>query len=557
MSLKPRALPPIPEETARVAQAAFPQQAPLLRLHDSLGPLYDDPLFADLFPARGQPAEAPWRLALVTVFQFVEDLSDRQAAQAVRSRIDWKYALRLELTDPGFDYSVLSEFRTRLLQGQAEERLLTVFLETAKQHGWVGAKGRQRTDSTHVVAAVRALNRLELVGETLRHALNVLAEVAPAWLRAWVPPEWYDRYSQRVEDYRLPPTKAGRERYAQVAGADGEDLLRRVDAAADWPWLRDLPAVALLRQVWDQQYRRQADGEAGEAGGVQWRSTEELPTPGDRVESPYDPAARFATKRATVWRGYKVHLTETCDAAGPHLITDVQTTPAPLPDVLMTQPIEQALVERDLLPAEHLVDAGYTEGAWAVDSQRQLGVSVVGPVRADGSWQAREEHGYDVTQFHLDWPHQQATCPQGHSSASWSSYQDRAGHAVVSVKFACRDCRTCPVRPQCTQSARGARQLTIRAHPDYYAALRRLRTEQATPEWKTRYNRRAGVEGTLSQGVRVMDLRQARYVGLAKVHLQHLVTAVALNLLRVANWLEDLPLASTRCSRFAQLALAS
>ena len=118
MSLKPSAIPPIPEETARVAQAAFPQQAPLLRLHDVLGPLYADPQFADLFPARGQPAAAPWRLALVTVFQFLEGLSDRQAAQAVRSRIDWKYALRLELTDAGFDYSVLSEFRRGCWRGR-------------------------------------------------------------------------------------------------------------------------------------------------------------------------------------------------------------------------------------------------------------------------------------------------------------------------------------------------------------------------------------------------------------------------------------------------------
>lgn len=231
MSLKRVAIPPIPEETQRVAQAIFPANAPLLRLHDALGPLYDDPLFADLFPSHGQPAETPWRLALVTVFQFMEGLSDRQAAHAVRTRIDWKYALRLELTDPGFDYSVLSEFRTRLLAGQAEQRLLTTLLETAKAHGWVQAKGRQRTDSTHVLAAVRTLNRLELVGETLRHALNVLAEVAPEWLRGWVPAEWYDRYSQRIEGYRLPPTQQARDAYAQLVGADGATLLWQVDQA--------------------------------------------------------------------------------------------------------------------------------------------------------------------------------------------------------------------------------------------------------------------------------------------------------------------------------------
>jgi transposase len=170
MSLKPRGIPPLPEETRRVAHAIFPHGAPLLRLHDALETLYDDPLFADLFPTHGQPAQEPWRLALVTVFQFMEDLSDRQAAHAARTRIDWKYALRLELADPGFDFSVLSEFHTRLLTGQAEQRLLTRLLEVAMAHGWVRARGRQRTDSTHILAAVRTLNRLELVGETLRHA---------------------------------------------------------------------------------------------------------------------------------------------------------------------------------------------------------------------------------------------------------------------------------------------------------------------------------------------------------------------------------------------------
>jgi transposase len=254
MSLKPATIEPIPEETARVARIVFPTGALAIEVRDILGTIYQDELFADLFPTRGQPAEAPWRLALVTILQFAEGLSDRQAAQAVRRCIDWKYALSLELTDAGFHYAVLSEFRTRLLTGQAEQRLLTVLLDLLKQHGWLKARGRQRTDSTHVLAAVRVLNRLELVGETLRHTLNVLAEVAPAWLQAHVPAEWYERYSRRIEDYRLPPTKAERDQYGEVVGADGQMLLNWIDQAKDIAWLRDLPAVALLRQVWQQQY---------------------------------------------------------------------------------------------------------------------------------------------------------------------------------------------------------------------------------------------------------------------------------------------------------------
>lgn len=551
MSLKPAGIEPVPEETARVARIAFPTGALAIDVRDTLGTIYQDDLFVDLFPTRGQPAEAPWRLALVTILQFAEGLSDRQAAQAVRRCIDWKYALSLDLTDPGFHYSVLSEFRTRLLTGQAEQRLLTVLLDLLKQHGWLKARGRQRTDSTHVLAAVRVLNRLELVGETLRHTLNVLAEVAPTWLQARAPTEWYDRYSRRIEDYRLPPTKAERDQYGELVGADGNMLLRWIEQAQDMPWLRDLPAVAILRQVWEQQYC----SDAATAEHLRWRTTEEAPPPGARLESPYDPEASFATKRQTTWTGYKVHLTEACDEEGPLLITDVQTTEAALPDVSMMQPIEHVLLERELLPAEHLVDAGYTEADWVVGSQQQLGVEVVGPVRADSSWQARTG-GYDVTHFRLDWQAREAICPQGHRSASWTPYRDRWENNVVSVKFSRHDCPHCPVRARCTRSAGGVRQLTVRDQAAY-EALVRVRAQQRTLDWQTRYHQRAGIEGTISQGVRVADLRHARYLGLQKVHLQHIATAVALNLVRLVAWLNEVPRARTRRSRFAALAPAA
>ena len=183
----------IPEETRRVACAAFPRGVFCLTIADAVGPLYTDARFADLFPRRGQPAEAPRRLAWVTVLQFVENLSDRAAADAVRGRLDWKYLLGLELTDPGFDHTVLSEFRARLTTGQAEQRLLDTLLVQLQELGLLKARGRQRTDSTHILAAVRTLNRLERVGQTLRAALNAVASVAPDWLRTIAPPAWYER----------------------------------------------------------------------------------------------------------------------------------------------------------------------------------------------------------------------------------------------------------------------------------------------------------------------------------------------------------------------------
>jgi transposase len=170
MSLKPEPLSPIPEHTARLARMVCPKGNLCLWIGDELSTVFQDELFVALFPRRGQPTEAPWRLALVTVLQFVEGLSDRQAADAVRTRIDWKYALRLDLEDLGFDFSVLCEFRSRLLQGGGEALLFERLLSHAKEQGKLKARGRQRTDSTHVLAAIETLSRLECVAETLRHA---------------------------------------------------------------------------------------------------------------------------------------------------------------------------------------------------------------------------------------------------------------------------------------------------------------------------------------------------------------------------------------------------
>src|SRR5262245_14352911 len=315
MSLQPQASYPIPEETQRVARAAFPRGNLYMQVADRLGPIYQDRQFSTLFPSRGQPAEAPARLALATLLQFAEGLPDRQAADAVRSRIDWKYVLGLDLTDPGFDHTVLSEFRARLVTGEAAHLLLDTLLTLARTQGLLKTRGRQRTDSTHVLAAIRVLNRLERVGETLRAALNSLAVVAPAWVQALAPPEWYERYAHRVENYQMPKTDAARKALAAVIGADGQVLLQALDAASALPWLRELPAVQTLRRVWAEQY-------VEVHGTLSWREVKDMPSPAELIASPYDPEARYSTKRAVEWIGYKVHLTETCDPATPHLIVN-------------------------------------------------------------------------------------------------------------------------------------------------------------------------------------------------------------------------------------------
>ena len=277
MSVKPSPIEPVPEATARVARAAFRRGNPLLKLRDELGAIFADAGFADLFPRRGQPGLPPWRLALVTLLQFRENLPDRQAAEAVRAWIDWKYLLGLELDDPGFDASVLCEFRARLVAGGAEERLLDRLLARCRELGLVKARGRQRSDTTHVLAAIRTLNRLELVGETLRAALNGLAAVAPDRLREVAPKGWYERHALRVEDGRLPRTAAGREAYARTVGEDGFALLDRLDEPATPEELRSLPMVEVLRRVWARHFVR--EGGSAPGGGVRLRTKDEPPPP--------------------------------------------------------------------------------------------------------------------------------------------------------------------------------------------------------------------------------------------------------------------------------------
>jgi transposase len=549
MALKPQTFDPVPAETARVAKAAFPQGNTYIQMRDVFGALYADEAFAPLFSPRGQPAMAPACLALVTVMQFAEGLPDRQAANAVRGRIDWKYALDLELTDPGFDASVLSEFRTRLLAGQAEATLFERMLQRFREAGLLKTRGRQRTDSTPVLAAIQTLNRLECVGETMRQALNVLAVIAPDWLRAQVPAEWFDRYGPRFAEYRLPAGRPERYALAETIGADGLQLLHWTYASSTPPWFRDIPAVEVLRQVWVQQFYIVE-------GVLRWRQAEDLPSSALMICSPYDAEARYSKKRSTEWTGYRAHLTETCDANYPHLITDVQTTPAPVSDFDMLPTIQAALATREVLPSEHLVDAGYVTADHLVASHKEHDVLLLGPVNPDASWQAKAQQGFDVASFVVDWDTHTVTCPRGRRSVQWVPGYDRHAHPVIHIRFARTDCHACPARAHCTQAVSQPRTLTIRPR-DQHEALQDARQRQMTEEFKQEYTRRAGVEGTISQAVRTAGLRRSRYIGLAKTHLQNLITAAALNVLRVAAWLAERPHAPTRLSPFAALAHGS
>jgi transposase len=545
MSLIPTDLQAIPAETRRIAQAAFPKGNLYLHLRDELGPLYQDEAFASLFPLRGRPAESPGRLALITVFQFAEGLSDRAAAAAVQSRIDWKYALGLELTDAGFDASVLVEFRARLVASEQAQLLFELLLDRLREARLVKARGRQRTDSTHVLAAVQALHRLECVGETLRHALDTLARIAPDWVRTQAEPDWFARYGRRLEESRLPTARTERYTLAEQIGADGHRLLCAVfEQAPDW--LRHIPAVDTLRQVWVQQFH-------WVEGALRWREAGNLPRASRMIYSPYDVEARYGKKRGTEWKGYKVHLTECCDPDLPLVITDVQTTPAATTDFEVLPSVQADLAERHLLPQEHLVDSGYMSAEHIVISQSEYGLQLIGPVLPDPSWQAKTSDAFDTAAFTIDWENKRAQCPQGKVSVSWVEGQNAHGHDTVQILFERKTCAACPARAHCTRSVAGPRTLRLSAQPQH-EALQRARQKEKTKEFQKLYAKRAGVEGTISQGVRVTGLRRARYVGLAKTQLQHLATAAALNVVRVGAWFLENVRAKTRRSAFAALA---
>jgi transposase len=588
VSMRPQPWPENPEMTARAASAkgAYPLA---MRVRDELGELFADAEFAAAFGTRGRPGLSPGLLALVTVLQKVENLTDRAAADRAKYAMDWKYALSLELTDPGFDHTVLSEFRARVAEHGLEEKVLDLLLAALTDKGLVTAGGKQRTDSTHVISAVRDLNRLEVAGECVRAALEALAAAAPGWVEQVLEvPGWSRRYHARVDAWRLPTSQTKRTELALAYGADGYALVAACYAPFSPPWLAQLPAVQALRVMLVQNYTRVAGKDGREV--VKRRQAldeggEGLPPGRWRLTSPYDTDARWAAKGDDLfWNGYKVHISETChtradssratnagdvtngnwknrmngmntdDRVPPNLITNVSTTDATVPDVAMTSIIHQALQRRGLLPAEHYVDSGYAAAELLVDSRTVYGLALITPVLLDHSPQARAGAGFDRTAFTVDWDAAQVICPQGQVSTSWSPCTQREVEAIV-VKFPGESCQPCPVRASCTTAKKGGRQLTLRPR-ELQQALDQARSEQNTRDWQAKYALRAGVEGTMHQAVAVTGMRRARYRGLKKVHLEHTFSAVALNLIRLDAWWNGHALDRTRTSHLARLELA-
>jgi transposase len=343
-------------------------------VRDRLDGLWDDEDFTGWYPRDGRPGISPAQLATVSVLQFLLDLSDRDAAEAVRCRIDFKYALGLDLDDPGFHHSVLGDFRDRLLEEEGRaDRLLDLALARLKEAGLVRERTAQRTDSTHVLAAVRDLTRLELVTEAVRAALEEVARTAGHALDGLAGDEWGRRYGRQVRLGKNPTRPKTR---MNEAGADARRLLEHL--AAGFPGLLRGSRVQVLRQVLVQNYHWDP------AGRLRWRDDEGgagLPPSAVRIVSPYDPAARYSRRgQVTRWAGYLAHVTETCAEDGPNVITDVATMPATSADTAAVAEIHARLDRRGLLPAGHLADGGYTSLVHMERAGREHQVTLTGPL---------------------------------------------------------------------------------------------------------------------------------------------------------------------------------
>ncbi len=575
MSMQPRGLPPVPEQTAAVARAAFPHGSLAIRVRDQLAEVFADEPFAEAFGVRGAPGISPGALALVTVLQFAENLTDRQAvAMAVRA-IDWKYGLGMELGDTGFDHTVLPRFRARLSEHGLERTIFDRLLEHCRQAGLVAAGDKQRTDATHVISAVRDLNRTELAGESVRAALEALAVAAPTWLAQSVNvAEFAHRYGERINGWTMPASKTKRDRLALVFGQDALTLCRAAWADDAPPWIRGIEAVELLRQVLVQTFYVHTTSRGKEVVSKREAETDGVPPGSIRLASPYDADARWAAKGEDLfWLGYKVHLTETChappeaeaeaeaeaeggdadttaDAVVPNLITDVMTTHAAVPDVKATAPIQQRLTDRQVKPGEHYLDSGYPSADLIHEAAGQ-GITMVTPALLDHSPQAKAKAGFAKSAFTVDWNTRQVRCPTGQMSNGWFPVTQHGKDAIV-VQYSRASCHACPVQQQCTASRRGTRILTLRPR-ELHETLERTRAAQQSDSFKERYKLRAGVEGTINQALDVTGIRRARYRGLPKVRLQHAFSATAINIVRLDAYWSGHPLDRTRSSRLTRL----
>jgi transposase len=485
---------------------------------DQLFEKWKEEEFADLYSSDGKPGYSPVILAFVSVFQFMERLADRQAANALRMRLDWKYALHLPLEDAGFDFSVLSEFRDRLIAGGAETRVFEKLVEEIRGLGLIKERGKQRSDSIAMLVKVRRLSRIEMVVETLRLAVVALVDVNREWCEEIIPPSWEDKYGERFVRQRYSEQEW--QEYEVNIGNDGMWLLKRLTDGSAPAELQDLPAVQVFSTVWAQQFRETQ-------GQMVYKDLKKYDGH-TQIQSPFDPEARYSRKRKFEWLGDKVQVTETEDEGYPHIITDMVATNSNQTDYEELPLIQDRLIQRQCKPSEHYVDAGYLSGPNLAHS-RDLEIDLIGPLPEVVTPQDLLPDGITQAQFQLDPERKIATCPQGHQARNPSLTEH-----TWSFRFPQNVCAGCPLRPRCC-TGRAGRTVGMNIH---YDLVQTARTRQNTEVFKNNYHQhRSGVEGSLSALVRGQGMRLSRYIGHKKRNLQAILTGCAANLKRTAHWL--------------------
>jgi len=508
----------IPEETRRLVEPLLAADSVYRLVGNEIDEVISDEDFLDMYATEGRPAVNPVLLAMVSVFQFLEKLPDRAAAEAVVMRLDWKYALRQELTWTGFHYSDLCNFRKRLLEHGREwvvfERLVTYL----RDRGYIKGRGRQRTDATHVIGLVARLSRLELVWETIRVTVRALVDADASWVSKYLPVSFVDSYSQRRWDYRLSKAKI-RQRMGE-AGQEGYWLLDQVDGHGS-DELKALAEAKQLRRVLAEQFTRGEDGEAkprppGEAKG-------------DVFTTPHDPEVRYGYKGGQGWVGYKLQVTETADEDA-RFITDVEIVPAMRQDNQCLAAIQDRLVKRGLPPMKQYVDQAYMSGRHIADSLTK-GIDLRGYVREGNT---SKPEGFRLRDFQIDVEQRQAICPAGKKQVKWVKAKPGVKNLIAFHVGFGTQCQSCPYfgPDLCTDRPNG-RHLGVNAYHDLIQARRQ---EASTEAFKEEMNTRAGVEGTVSELVRGHGARRSRYRGRKKNQLQVLLAASAANLKRLAYY---------------------
>jgi transposase len=528
MSLKVKAPWAMPAETAAVGKAILGEESAYRLIGEKLFDKFQEQDFIELYSVEGKPAISPVILAFVTVFQFMEKLPDRQAAESLRMRMDWKYALHLPLAHEGFDYSVLSEFRDRLVEHDAEGLVFERLVQEFRSMGLIKQRGRQRTDSIAMLMSVRRLSRLELVVETLRLAVGAALKVDREWVEGLIPPSWEDRYGERFVLQRH--RKEEWAEHDQNVGEDGRWFIERVEGDGAPAEIRSLPEVQVLKTVWAQQFQ-ETEGKIVYQAGITYDGH-------TQIQTPHDPQARYSRKRVQEWVGGKVQVTETDDEDYPHIITDIAGTCSSKTDYESLTEIQQRLVARQCSPEKQYVDSAYISGPNLATSTEN-GINLIGPACPVVSKQSKLPNGITTDQFAIDFEKHTATCPAGTSAQA-----DYGWKGKIRFHFPAEVCATCSLRERCCTGTKG-RTLCVGLT---YPLLQEARKRQKTQEFKEDYHKhRSGVEGCLSALARGNGMRISRYTNNKKRHLQAVFSGSAANLKRAANWLAGLRPKRSHC----------